>query len=122
MRRTLTICTVCAVVFGGLALVLSAVGLYGVMSYAVLCRTSEIGVRAALGAGRGHVLGLILRQGMSLTGVGLALGVVAGFGATRLLTSFLYGTGPSDPVTLAATVAVLATAAAFACYVPANVE
>ena len=99
-------------VFGVLALVLSAVGLYGVMSYAVLCRTSEIGVRAALGAGRGHVLGLILRQGMSLAGAGLALGLVAGLGATRLLASFLYGTGPNDPITLAATIAVLAIAAA----------
>jgi predicted permease len=107
-------------VFGVLALVLSAVGLYGVMSYAVLCRTPEIGVRTALGAGRGHVLGLILRQGMSLAAAGLALGLVAGFGATRLLASFLYGTGPNDPVTLAGTVAVLAMAAALACYIPAR--
>ena len=107
-------------VFGVLALVLSAVGLYGVMSYAVLCRTSEIGVRAALGAGRGHVLRLILRQGMSLAAAGLALGLVAGFGATRLLASFLYGTGPNDPIMLTATIAVLAIAAALACYIPAR--
>jgi predicted permease len=107
-------------VFGVLALVLSAVGLYGVMSHAVLCRTPEIGVRAALGAGRGQVLGLILRQGLSLTAAGLTLGLVSGFGVTRLLASFLYGTGPNDPVTLAATVAVLAIAAALACYIPAR--
>ena len=107
-------------VFGVLALVLSAVGLYGVMSYAVLCRTSEIGVRTALGAGRGHVLGLILRQGMSLSFAGLALGLVAGFGATRLLTSFLFGTGPGDPLTLGGTATVLTVAAVLACYIPAR--
>jgi putative ABC transport system permease protein len=107
-------------VFGVLALVLSAVGLYGVMSYAVLCRTSEIGMRAALGAGRGDVFGLILRQGMLLAGAGLALGLVAGLGAIRLLVSFLYGTGSTDLLTLGATAAVLAVAAALACYIPAR--
>jgi putative ABC transport system permease protein len=66
------------------------------------------------------VLGLILRQGMSLAAAGLALGLVAGFGATRLLASFLYGTGPNDPGTLAGTIAVLAMAAALACYIPAR--
>jgi putative ABC transport system permease protein len=107
-------------VFGVLALVLSAVGLYGVMSYAVLCRTPEIGVRAALGATSWQVCAMILRQGMSLASAGLALGLAAGFGATRLLARFLYGTAPNDPVTLAGTVAVLAIAAALACYVPAR--
>src|SRR5436190_10811048 len=107
-------------VFGVLALVLSVVGLYGVMAHAVLCRTSEIGVRAALGAGRGRLFGLILRQGLSLAAAGLAIGLGIGLVTARFLGSFLYATGPGDPLTLVATAGVLALAAVLACSIPAR--
>jgi putative ABC transport system permease protein len=106
--------------FATLALVLSAVGLYGVMSYAVLQRTPEIGVRAALGATSWQLCAMILRQGLALTAAGLVLGLGAGLAVTRLLASFLVGTGPADPIALATTAAVLAAATALACYVPAR--
>jgi ABC-type antimicrobial peptide transport system permease subunit len=106
--------------FGALALVLSAVGLYGLVSYSVVQRTPEIGVRAALGAGRRHLVALIVRQGIMLTGTGLALGALAGLGLARLLASFLYGIGPSDSRTLAAAAGLLLAVAALASYLPAR--
>jgi putative ABC transport system permease protein len=106
--------------FGVLALVLSAVGLYGLVSYSVVQRTPEIGVRAALGACRRHLVALIVRQGIVLTGTGLGLGVLAGLGLTRLLAGFLYGVGPSDPRTLAAAAGLLLAVAAVASYLPAR--
>ena len=106
--------------FGLLALVLSAVGLYGLVSYSVVQRTPEIGVRAALGAGKRHLVALIVRQGIVLTAIGLGLGVLAGLGLTRLLASVLYGIGPSDPGTLAAAAGLLLAVAAVASYLPAR--
>lgn len=106
--------------FGVLALLLSALGVYGVVSYAVTQRTPEIGLRAALGAGRGSLFALIFRQGLALTLAGLVAGLAAASVATRLLASLLFGVASADPWTLAATAGVLTFAAALACYVPAR--
>jgi len=106
--------------FGGVALLLSAIGIYGVISYAVAQRTHEIGIRAALGASSGSLLGLILRGGMALTAVGLVLGAAGALAVTRLLGSLLFGVGARDPLTLAAATAVLGAAALAACYIPAR--
>jgi putative ABC transport system permease protein len=107
-------------VFAGMALFLAAVGLYGLMAYAVKQRTAEIGVRIALGAQRRDVLKLILGQGIMLTIAGLALGLIAALGLTRVLVSLLYGVAPSDPVTLIIVPLVLITISLLACYVPAR--
>jgi len=106
--------------FGVLALLLSAVGIYGLVSYSVVQRTPELGVRAALGASRGNLFALILRQGMMLTGMGLGLGFLIALGVTRLLASFLFGVGSTDTSTLVATAGILASVAATACYMPAR--
>jgi predicted permease len=106
--------------FGALALVLAAVGIYGVMSYVVAGRTREIGVRMALGAQAADVLRLIVGQGMALAFIGLALGLAAALGTARLLTSLLYGVSPADPVTFAGVALLLAAVAFIACYVPAR--
>ena len=95
-------------VFGFLALVLAAIGLYGVMSYAVSRRTREIGIRMALGAGKGNVLRLVLKEGLALVGTGVAAGLIVAVAATRLLTSFLFGVSPLDATTFAAIPLVLA--------------
>jgi predicted permease len=107
-------------VFAGTALLLAAIGLYGVLAFAVAERAREIGVRVALGAARADVLRLVLRQGAALTGAGLALGLAGAVGASRLLSSLLYGVEPTDPATFAAVPAVLAGAALLACYLPAR--
>jgi putative ABC transport system permease protein len=106
--------------FGLTALLLSGVGLYGVMSYAVSRRTREIGVRMALGARAADVLKLVLKQGMLLVGIGVAAGLGAALVATRLIESLLYGVSRNDPATFAAVVLLLAGAALLACYVPAR--
>ena len=106
--------------FAGVSLLLSAIGIYGVISYSVTQRTREIGIRAALGATRGNVLALILREGMGLTVLGLLLGVAGAFGLSQLLTSLLFGVGGRDPVTLAAVFGVLGLVAFLACFVPAQ--
>jgi putative ABC transport system permease protein len=106
--------------FAGVALVLAAVGVYGVMSYAVRQRTREIGTRVALGATRGDILWLVLREGASLTLAGLAIGVAAGLVGARALSSILYGVSPSDPLTLAAALAALTAATLGACFAPAR--
>jgi len=106
--------------FAGLALLLAAVGLYGVISYSAAQRTQEIGIRVALGATRGEVLGLIMRQGMKVAGAGLLIGLVLAFLLTRALKDLLVGVSATDPVTLAITTAMLLLVAALACFVPAR--
>jgi predicted permease len=106
--------------FGVLALVLAAVGIYGVMSYVVAGRTREIGLRMALGAQSGNVRGLILRQGMTLALIGSVIGLAIAFGATRLLKSVLYGVSASDPITFAGVTLVLGAVALIACWLPAR--
>jgi putative ABC transport system permease protein len=107
-------------VFAGIALLLSAVGIYGVISYSVAERTSEIGIRGALGASRGNVLGLILRYGIWMTGIGLAIGYLAALGLTRLLATLLFGVGAWDPLTITSVTGLLICIGLLACYVPAR--
>ncbi|MFN2632864.1 MAG: ABC transporter permease [Thermoanaerobaculia bacterium] len=106
--------------FGVLALALSAIGLYGVLSYGVSRRRREIGIRMALGAGSGRVVRMVLSQGLVLAGIGLSAGAVAAFATTRLLSSFLFGVSPTDPLTFAGAGVVLLAVAAIACYLPAR--
>jgi predicted lysophospholipase L1 biosynthesis ABC-type transport system permease subunit len=106
--------------FALVALALGAVGVYGVMSYAVSQRTRELGVRLALGARPRDVLALVARQGVALAAAGTALGTVAALGAARLLGGLLYGVGVADPVTFAVVPAVLAATALVACWIPAR--
>ena len=107
-------------VFGILALALASIGLYGVLAFSVAQRTREIGVRMALGAARGRVLHLILSEGMSVTVVGLLIGLIASLVTGRFLNRLLYGMGAADPMSLAAASLALLVAAALACYWPAR--
>jgi putative ABC transport system permease protein len=112
--------TLLLAVFAGVGLALTAVGLYGVMAYSVAQRTREFGIRLALGARPGAVLGLVLRRAVALVAAGLIAGIAAGAFATRLLAGALYGVDPLDPPTFAAVAAVLFTVAMFASYLPAR--
>jgi putative ABC transport system permease protein len=106
--------------FGALALLLAAAGIYGVASYSVSRRTQEIGLRVALGAQRGDVLRLIVGQGIRLTAIGIALGLAGALAATRALSSLLYGVGATDPATFVSVPLVLAAVGLAACYIPAR--
>jgi predicted permease len=106
--------------FAGLAVLLAAVGIYGVLSYAVTERTREIGIRMSLGAGRGRVLGEVMREGMRLAVVGFAGGIAGALAAGRVLASLLHEVQPGDPEIFAATAGFLAIVALIACYLPAR--
>jgi predicted permease len=106
--------------FAGLALLLAAVGIYGVMSYSVVQRTREMGIRMVLGARHGDVMLLVLGRGLILAGAGLGIGLAAALGATRMMTSLLFEVSPTDPATFAAITLLLGSVALAACYLPAS--
>ena len=106
--------------FGGIALLLAAIGLFGLMSYNVSRRTNEIGIRMALGAQRGQVLGLVMRESMALVVVGVVAGLAIAFFAGRLVSTLLFGLPPRDPMTMVAAVGVMAVVSALAGYLPAR--
>jgi len=107
-------------VFGAIALLLAAIGIYGLMSYSVEQRMQEIGIRVALGAGRGEVVRLIVGQGMKLTGIGVVLGLGAAWAVTRFLKALLFGVKADDPMTFAIVAVVVTAVAAIACWAPAR--
>ena len=106
--------------FGGVALLLACVGMYGIISYSVAQRTREIGIRLAIGAQPRQVLWMILGQGTRLAGLGIAIGLLAALAATRIMTSFLYGVSATDPFTFAGMTLLFVVVALLACYVPAR--
>jgi putative ABC transport system permease protein len=110
--------TLLLTIFAGLALVLAAIGIYGVMSYSVTQRTHELGIRIALGAQTRDVLKLILGRGFALTLVGIALGLIASFALTRVMSSLLFGVSATDPATFAGLSLLLTSVALLACYIP----
>jgi putative ABC transport system permease protein len=107
-------------VFAAVALVLAAIGIYGLMSYAVQQRTQEIGIRMALGAGRGQMMGLIMGQGMRLALIGIVIGLAAAYGLTRFLAGLLFNVKATDPLTFAAVAAILSAVALAAAFIPAQ--
>jgi predicted permease len=106
-------------ILGGLALLLAAIGLYGVMSYAVSQSTRELGLRMALGADASNLLRLVMRRGLALTAGGVVLGATVALGLTRLLGSLLYKVSPRDPLAFGSAFVVMAIAAMAACFLPA---
>ena len=106
--------------FGVLALLLACVGLYGVMAYGVARRRAEFGLRLALGASRGDVSWLVLRETLTVIALGVAIGVPAALAASRFISRLLFGLAPTDPVTIVTAVAVLAIVATLAGYLPAR--
>jgi putative ABC transport system permease protein len=107
-------------IFAGLALLLAAIGVYGLLSYAVEQRTQELGIRLALGAGRADVLKLVVRQGLLLSGIGVAIGLAASLAINRVLANLLFGVKATDPLTYVAVAAVLLSVALLASYIPAR--
>jgi predicted permease len=106
--------------FGGLTLLLACMGLYGVISYAVARRTGEIGIRMALGATRGGVLGLILKESMLLAAAGIVIGTLGALGATRLIASRLFGVNATDPLTFGGAILLMTVVTALAAFLPAR--
>jgi predicted permease len=117
-RTSFTLVMLC--VSGGIALLLGTVGIYGVMAYSVSQRTREIGIRMALGAPRGAVVGAFVRQGMWLTVVGVAIGLVVASGTMRFMSSLLYGISAEDPITYITVTCAVLIAALLACYLPSR--
>lgn len=111
--------TLLLTLFSGVALVIATVGIYGVISYSVARRSKEFGLRMALGAQRGNVLSLVMKQGVLLTLIGLAFGIGAALGLTRLMAKLLFGVQPTDPLTFVTVSAILAAVALAASYIPA---
>jgi ABC-type antimicrobial peptide transport system permease subunit len=107
-------------VFAALAVVLSAVGIYGVISYIAAQRTQEIGIRMALGAGRANVLGMVLSEAGRMALLGVGIGLVTAFALTRLMSSILFGVSTHDPLTYLGVAALLMLVALAACYIPAR--
>jgi ABC-type antimicrobial peptide transport system permease subunit len=107
-------------IFAGTALLLAALGIYGLMSYSVEQRTQEIGIRVALGASAGAMLRMVVRHGLSLAGIGLTVGLAAAFGLTRLISSMLFGVKASDPMAFGVVAVTLALVAGVAIYIPAR--
>ena len=108
------------VLFAAFALIIAGVGVYGTLSYTVVQRTRELGIRMALGAQRAHVFGMVIRQGMRSAAVGMSVGSIAALGAMRVLTSLLFGVKPGDPLTLAVVLSLITAVALAACYFPAR--
>ena len=112
--------TLLLTIFASAALLLAAIGIYGLMSYSVQQRTQEIGIRIALGAGGRDMLRMVIAQGLRLAGIGMAIGLAVAFGLTRLLSSFLFGVEATDPIAFGAVAATLAVVAGIATYIPAR--
>ena len=106
--------------FAALALILSAIGIYGVISYLTGQRLHEIGIRMALGASRKDVLRMVLGEGMRTTLTGIVVGILAAIGLTRLITQIIYGVGATDPFTFGGVTVLLVAVALLACYIPAR--
>ena len=109
-----------AAIFAGIALLLAGVGIYGVVSYSTLRRAQEIGIRMALGATPSKVLRLVLKEGMSLVGLGVALGLILAYGFARSLASLLYGTPPADLTAFLVAAVLFGNVGLLACYIPAR--
>jgi ABC-type antimicrobial peptide transport system permease subunit len=105
--------------FAGLALLLAALGTYGVLAYMVAERRREIGIRMALGAARSSVIALVMRQGLQPTIIGVLIGLTGAFGTNRLMATLSFGVQPTDPATLATVTMTVALVAAVACWLPA---
>jgi putative ABC transport system permease protein len=117
LRRSLTFLLSA---FAFIAVMLAAIGLYGVMNYNVAQRTREIGLRVALGAQSSDVLRQVLRQGMTLVAIGIVIGILGAAAVTQLMKSLLFGTNANDPVTFIVVASVLWAVALMACYIPAR--